>query len=71
MSICVYFIYENDLFPFVANTYVHTVQSEGASVPQVLHFIGCEKPCALLSKSKYHTQDFVTLKSCEGLSVLN
>ena len=50
---------------------IYTVWSKAASVSQILHFISCEKLCALHSKSKYYTQDFLTLESCERLAVLN
>ena len=43
------------------NICAHIAQSKAASVSEILHFIGCEKPCALHLKSKYDTQNQILL----------
>ena len=74
VCVCMCFlIYKNmySLFSICDQTFVSTEYKAKLQQCQLLHFISCEKLCALQSKSKLYTQDFEpSLKACKGLAAL-
>ena len=71
MHVCLFMRVFTTCFPLVTNACVHTVLSKAVSTSQILHLSVVTSCVHYTWNKKNDTPDSVTLKSCEGLAILN